>query len=503
MPSEVPDDIWRYIAGFLPVTVLLTLFSVNRTFLEIVRETRYQAISFTAYKSAKPLIKHVKYVHHPIEWDSKLVHSVRAEPWMVLPKEPKSHSWSSSTWKLLHACVSPAHAFEDGAEAQIARRLQKQTRRIADTIKGFTKLHTYHIDWDEGPYHPEFFSTLLDLVIPTIGRGLTSLILKVPLYHMPFLPPLASFLPNLLHLSLTLHTGAHIPMYISQKLEGLVVFLNIVLRNLRTFSLYTTPTSAYLDLGLLFCHLGNGRYLTSFTLCIPFDGGHLPDPTPLRRFLIKHRSTLESLNLGTTRAAAHPVPVAPTAKYWIRDTLKNHPPFPALSHLSLGLRPLRTDLSPLLRCLTGVRSQLRMLKLSERPLEYVELVRILDVLDDPPLLRVLSLRLRWLSPEIVDLMAAGLPALTALDLNFTEVVHQEPSSDASSIVSEDSYGLSHISELTLFCQIMSGKDYANWHLARLAVPESPRRQMKWLNPLERTFVGCVPALRSFAELVIV
>jgi hypothetical protein len=94
-----------------------------------------------------------------------------------------------------------------------------------------------------------------------------------------------------------------------------------------------------------------------------------------------------------------------------------------------------------------LRSQLRILKLSERPLEYAELVRILAALDYPPLLRVLSLRLRWLSPEIVDLLAAGLPELTALDLNFTEVVHQETSSDTSSISSQSSSGLSRESEL--------------------------------------------------------
>ncbi len=59
------------------------------------------------------------------------------------------------------------------------------------------------------------------------------------------------------------------------------------------------------------------------------------------------------------------------------------------------------------------------------------------------------MRLRWLSPEIVDLIAAGLPALTALDLNFAEVVHQEPSSDASSVDSVDSNGLSRESELAV------------------------------------------------------
>lgn len=387
--------------------------------------------------------------------DSKLVHSVHIQPWIVEPKESTSHSWASSTWKLLHACVSPSYGFEDSPEAQIARRMQKQTRRIADTIKALPELHKYHIDWDEGPrYQTEFFSALLDMVIPNIGHRLCALALKIPLHHMHSLPSLAKHLPALRDLSLTLHTGVHIPIYICQKLEGLVVFVNALLRNLRTFSLSTTPTSIYLDLGPFFSHLGHGLHLTSFALCIPFDGGHLADPAPLRRFLSRHRSTLEVIDLGTTRAAAHSTPGASSAMFWIRDTFKNHAPFPALSHLSLGLRPFRADLGPLLRHLSGVRLQLRILKLSERPLEYAELVRILAALDYPPLLRVLSLRLRWLSPEIVDLLAARLPELTALDLNFTEVVHQETSSDTSSISSQSSGGLSRQSEL-VSCPIPS------------------------------------------------
>jgi hypothetical protein len=73
MRSEIPADIWRYVAGFLPVTVLLTLFSVNRTFLQIATETRYRAISFTSYKSGKPLMKYVKWVFLLKLWELELI----------------------------------------------------------------------------------------------------------------------------------------------------------------------------------------------------------------------------------------------------------------------------------------------------------------------------------------------------------------------------------------------------------------------------------------------
>lgn len=487
MRLEIPPDVWRCIAGFLPAEILVKLFSVNRTFLQIATETRYRAIDFVAYDTAKPLMRHVK--------GSALVHSVRVQPWVVKPKEPKH----SLAWRLIHSCVAPTEAFDDDAESQVVRRLAKQTTRVADIIKGLPNLHTYHIDWDEGPRRKEFFKSLL-YVIPSIGKNLHTLVLKVPMRYTDILPGLVPQLPYLESLALTIHTGSLVPNSIIHQFAGLAVFINRLLHNLRSLSIHTTPTSRYLDLGPLLIQLGHGRRLTSFTLCIPFDGGHLTNPSTLRRFLFRHCSKLESLTLCTMRAAAHATPGPSTAKFWIRDTMKNHPSFPTLSHLALGLRPLRTDLGPLERCLEGIHSHLQVLKLSERPLEYAELAGVLAALGDAPLLRVLALRLRWLSPEVVDLIAASLPALRTLELNFTEVVHREPTNDTSSARSDESCGLTRQGEVILFCQAMGGRQYSNWDLTRLAAPESPRDE--WLGAIERAFVGCIPGLTCFEELVV-
>ncbi|KAJ7224087.1 hypothetical protein GGX14DRAFT_424167 [Mycena pura] len=490
--TELPSDIWRHIAGFIPVAILLTLYSVNRTFLQVARENRYRAIDFVAYKSSKLLIKHIKC--------SPLVHSVRIKPWIVSPKEPRSSFWSPATWKTLNSCIS-SRSFDEDPDAQVARRLQKQVRLVTEAIRGLPNLHTYHIDWDGAPIRPEYLTALLDSLIPAIGHNLSTLSLKVPLHYMHSLPRLANPLSQLQSIAVTIHTASHVARDISEKMEGLVVFLNTLLRNLRSISIQTTPTSTYLDLGLLFAPLGRGRRLTSFTLYIPFDGGHLPNPKSLRKFLINHSSTLESLTLGTTRAAAHHAPSASTNNYWIRDAVVNHPPFPSLSCLSLALRPLRINLAPLIKCLTGMRPHLRMLKLTERALEYAELVRVLDALHDAPLLRVLSIRVRWLSPEVIDRLAATLPNLTVLCLSFAEVVHHEPAGSVCSGLSVDSYGLSRESELMLFFRELEGKNYSRWNLSRLAVPECPRGQMKWLDAMGQAFVRCIPGLMTFEELV--
>ncbi|KAJ7716148.1 hypothetical protein B0H16DRAFT_461545 [Mycena metata] len=492
--DNASSGIWRCVVAYLPLVDLLSLCAVNRAFFAVFgvirAERQFQSLHFAKYEN--PLMKYVR--------ESTLVSEVRVQPWDVQPK-PKS-KYKSPSWltNLPHTHVYDVSEWEEDDE--ITRRVKKQTLRVADTIKGFANLHTYHIDWDEGPYHPKFFPALLHLIIPAVGQRLSTLTLKIPLQYMPSLPHLARSLTQLENLALTIHTGAHITSYISDKMEGLVVFMNSLIRELRSLTISTTPTSTYLDLEPLFRHLGRGRRLTAFTLCIPFDGGHLADPTSLRRFIINHCYTLESLTLGTTRPTIRPVASARASKtkFWIRDTMKNHPHFPALSRLSLGLRPLRTDLTPLLQGLRAKRAQLRVLKLSERPLEHAELVRVLEALDYPPHLCVLSLRLRCLSPEAVDTLAAGLPALSALELTFAEVVHQEAASDTSSTVSQDSYGLSRESELTLFCQKMEGKFYPHWSLARLAIPEGP--QVRWLDAMERLFIRCIPTLQSFEELVL-
>ncbi|KAF7308413.1 hypothetical protein HMN09_00690100 [Mycena chlorophos] len=489
MLPPIPPEIWRYVAQFLPTATLLTLFSVNRVFLDIAREARYRAVCFDAYKTAKPLAKQLG--------NSSFVHTVRIQPWLIRAKEYRP----PSGWRILYSCVSASAHNEDKYESQmqLVRRVQKQTRLLADTIRGFPNLHHYHIDWDEGPVQDEFLVAVLDALIPTIGRNLYSLNLKIPLRHMLALPNLSQYLPRLETLSLTIHTGSHDAQDVAQRMEGLVFFLNCLLRNLSSLTLNTTPTSMYLDLGVLFAHLAHGRRLKAFALCIPFDGGHLPNPKSLRRFLMQHSPTLESLTLETTRAAACPRPSATSNYFWIRDAIKDHhPPFPVLANLSLALRPLRTDLSPLLLSLSGLCS-LEQLKLGERPLEFVELWRLLEVLSQAPKLRKLNVRVRWLSPEIVDALAACLPQLEVLQLDFAEIIHCEPGSSVTSTLSQDS----RPTELALFCAALKSRCYPHWSLTRLAVPESQREPIRWLNVLERVFVECIPALGRFEELLVV
>ncbi|KAF7308896.1 hypothetical protein MKEN_01090000 [Mycena kentingensis (nom. inval.)] len=488
MLPHIPFEIWRAVALFIPEQVLATLYTVNKVFLAVCRERRYTVVNVDAYKSAKPLLNYIK--------ASPLVHTVHVRPWLVRAKDFRP----PSALKLLYSCISPQD--DETVEAQIVRRVRKQTRRLCDSIRHLPNVHTYHIDWDEGPVQAEFISALLDAVLPSIGPNLHTLVLKIPFRHMLSLPSLAQYLPQLQTLSLTIHTGSHNAFEISERMEGVIVFLNCLLRHLSSLALFTTPTSTFLDLGVLFAHLGHGRRLKSFALCIPFDGGHLPEPHSLRRFLAQHSQTLDTLKLETTRAAVRPNLAATSNYLWIRDSLRNRSTFASLTHVSLALRPLRTDLTPLFTFLSGLRL-LQQLRLSERPLEFIEIVRLLEALENAAALRALSMRVRWLSPELVDALAATLPQITVLHLDFPEVIHSEPSSSVTSTLSNESRGTNRANELALFCAAFQGVVYRDWQLSQIAVPEnqSTREPIPWLDDLERVFVECVPGLTRFEELL--
>jgi hypothetical protein len=36
------------------------------------------------------------------------------------------------------------------------------------------------------------------------------------------------------------------------------------------------------------------------------------------------------------------------------------------------------------------------------------------------------------------------------------------------------------------------RQYASWQLRRIAIPECPRAQVRWLDPLEQSLVRCIP-----------
>jgi hypothetical protein len=62
---DIPEDIWRRIAWFLDLDVLLHIFSVNRTFFDLAMNERYRNILISPSnldKTTIRILKRLKYV---------------------------------------------------------------------------------------------------------------------------------------------------------------------------------------------------------------------------------------------------------------------------------------------------------------------------------------------------------------------------------------------------------------------------------------------------------
>jgi len=45
-PTDIPDDIWSYVAQFLPPKTLRNMLTVNRVFFEMAMDVRYREVDF-------------------------------------------------------------------------------------------------------------------------------------------------------------------------------------------------------------------------------------------------------------------------------------------------------------------------------------------------------------------------------------------------------------------------------------------------------------------------
>jgi hypothetical protein len=61
--TDIPDDIWSYIAEMLPLNTLRDMLTVNRVFFEMAMNARYREVSFLHIDSNTiKLLQRLKYV---------------------------------------------------------------------------------------------------------------------------------------------------------------------------------------------------------------------------------------------------------------------------------------------------------------------------------------------------------------------------------------------------------------------------------------------------------
>lgn len=340
-----------------------------------------------------------------------------------------SYGRLSKLWTRVNEFLAPGYA-EQHAKDSVTRKMEKVLSRITTVMGGMQNVAEYRVEWDENRrYHSEFYRAFLNPTLNNFRETLVDLYLKVPL---AFLPSLVSVsLPRLEHLEITFSTQATQTKEIDDTLDPFVIFVNNLCSSLEGLSVVSTSSSVFLDLSHFFKHLGRFPLLRGFSLCIPFDGAHLSDPTTLSNFLDTHRPTLQDFRLSTCRSSVRQGPLDSNCKYWIRSVMSSTRGFfPRLHTLEVALRPLKADLTPLTVFLQAYAGQLSSLTLRDRALTYEDVGVVLDIFarlrPGESILTTLRIRVHRLTPELMDRLAYGLPGLRDLELAFIEVIFEEP-----------------------------------------------------------------------------
>ncbi|THU99003.1 hypothetical protein K435DRAFT_837877 [Dendrothele bispora CBS 962.96] len=493
-PCTIPFDVWSIIAEYLPPDMLPSLSQVNHAFYEIAQRVKYQVTDLVTYdKNTKRLLTELK---NPSL--GSLVRTVHIQPWKVSDLAKPSPRRRCRVLDTVRSLVNADYAMER-SKAAVEKRLRKHTRLVLDTVSRLHRVIEYRIEWDETPsYHAEFFRAFLCplLADTSFGHGLVKFSLKVPVERLPYLA--AVHLPQLEELDVHLYTDNIPSQEVDYCLDSFAVFVNNLYGTLRSLAVTSTRSSKNLNLNHLFHLLGYFPHLRSFALSTPCNGVHVwPQhganaPFPLQIFIDKHHRQLQELKLMCSSIGTVQVP-DPEAKDWIRRILDHvDERYRLLSRLEVDIRNLRgtdSELNDFLASLGNIVNQLDSLVLTECPLRKVDVERLINLFAQSTGqadLRMLALRVQCLSPEVMDLLAYGLPLLQRLELTFTEVKGAQ-------------FG-NRSEQLSAFLARMSGRRYVDWQLLRLALSESPFNDVEWVDSMEPVLVESIPSLHHVNPL---
>ncbi|KAJ7132249.1 hypothetical protein C8R44DRAFT_46346 [Mycena epipterygia] len=440
-----PSAIWLYLAQFFPRDVLASLMTADR----VTRAILEQRVDETLDEQYREL--DFRFLHLADGTAGRLRMRAVADRVRVLKIGP---------YFVCDALDSKDPPFRDAAQP---------IRRI---LARFRNVEEYHILWHERPTMSTVrrIETQYDHLFDTLP--LASATLAVPFSSAPYLRSLTvelsldkaehlffptSVLPNLGEMKLCIrddHAGdLDAAGYIM--VHHLSRFLNNTHRTLHSLSF---ETSLNIDYSPLFSALGFFAHLSKLSLSIPTSDPHLGDPSALKGFLHSHHDTLEHLSLrgfctSKVRAAMD--------SHWLSECLSDIT-FSSLHTLDVGTSFIPLDVVML--CIQQCTDTLTALDIAGDYLSFDAVEEILFALTDSPL-KSLTAGVTCLCPELVDILAEHLPALTKLNLKIRYVTShrdESPMFVGSSRTQKQS-------QVERFAAAMSGRNYDGWKLKDLGI----------------------------------
>ncbi|KAF8229265.1 hypothetical protein L208DRAFT_1402514 [Tricholoma matsutake] len=460
---ELPHDVWTLIAGLLEVNHLLTLAAVNRSFYDIVLDARYGEIHWVKLDSymLKTLIRlqdsliarrvrrlHIRawFIQYLVsrsttskasflpdtlkQWTSDGVCTLSNRLAIVkktlLPSSPKPRD-RPQWFKPCHVTFSSEHRFRCTSRKAVANTPSSILPLMLEAFTRMTNLTEYHFEWCDLTLNTTTRSFLPDNTATL--SSLRKLVLHAQLPQFRYL--LSQFMPALSGLQdlrlyfdyNPLSTAVPTPAEITRTLDlNHSILTNTIapfVASLRpSLSSLTITSSANCDHSYLFNSLGTDPFpcLRALAVRIPFDNDHLSDTEGLVRLLHMHAPTLLHVELRPSGSGETALENGGPWSHMSRACLSRTFPktFTSLESLTIPVLGLQFTLGLVKRSADTLKTLCLLGKLLEED-EVREVVKVFNDVNGGRLRR-LDVCVKRLTPDLLGLLSAGLPALWALGL---------------------------------------------------------------------------------------
>ncbi|KAJ7577839.1 hypothetical protein C8J56DRAFT_798201 [Mycena floridula] len=415
MYDDIPYEIWKQIANYLPKGQLFQLITLSRVWYQIVLDEQYREISWvTMDEKALKRILEVRHVVKKIR-----VRRLHVRAWflqyLVKRKELMRKSERKSKLNVLWDIVRRPEA-PKGPVVIDFRSPKAVIEAMIAAVHAMTNVTDYSFEWRDLPMTPET-QLFLTSVRQSFGVSLRKLDLHAQISNFEQLLSIVDFhgLEDV-RLHFDYNSSVITQDEINHILRNCIApFVNHFSSSLHIFGLTSV---ADMDLSVLFRALDRMSSLHRLELHSIFDQTSLSDPSGLAKLLDTHSSTLVDLSFEL-----RPV----RQRSWNEMALRLFSSPRALSNLeSLSLTPFDSLRIPLLgpffrQCLRRSEHSLTSLTLKDWLLTSEIVEEITAMFSHRPLdrgLRYLHVEIsRHASlPTVLDIVAKNLPGLVSLHL---------------------------------------------------------------------------------------
>ncbi|KAG6916356.1 hypothetical protein DXG01_007192 [Tephrocybe rancida] len=416
-PVELPPELWLLVATYLEDEDIHRALGLNRIFFEKVM-ARYREVSLIQLNRPWLFMRTIEALGSPVVGNR--VESIKLWPsasWYAiydLPTHPKVVVPKKWSLRSLLRLPQKHEAQQKRSSTVIAHPPEMHflfTEKLAAVMAASPNLVNVKeltVHWENKAM--PLFCPLLRAWLPMFGGNLRSLSLTAPRSAVEAFLPSSITLPCLEDLSISL---LHSEPSVLEFINGLQPTLQ---------SLSIEMPVGYNSFRLPIELLETFPDLIKFSLTMPFDAYHFIDPTGFNRFFLRHTGLQELTMLGCKVVcggmyceAIH-MHGSNDVVDWYERCLHDVA-FVGLHSFQLGLPISIFPSAGPLKCFRMLSRSLASVTLIGVRLSFSEVSRLVTALGGP-VLKVLSLTIDALSPDLIDLLAMTCPNLDKLALNI-------------------------------------------------------------------------------------